>query len=161
MELYREIRAFTVKSPRRSSAGTPLTQDILGGIREISQGLPISSIETKEDGELILHADLEFSLANWDNAVSFLRSVLSFMKLKRGYLIVRKISGSADSLKTEIEAYKVTKRGVYYTDFSGPADLLEDVMRFSGRNKRLQKMDSMGNIFRPYGDRNFHEGEGE
>ncbi|NTU43370.1 MAG: hypothetical protein HGA78_10080 [Nitrospirales bacterium] len=145
MELHREIRAFTIKVSTRRS-GEPLQEETRVGLWELSHDIPITSIETKKDEEIIFHSDMEFSLANWDNAIAFLRSTLSLLKVKRGYIFVRKIIGSPDSLKTEIETYKVTKRGVYYTDPSGSPELLKDIMRFSGRNKRLRQAEHQGNL---------------
>ncbi len=158
MELYREIRAFAVKLPRQKP-GDPDRQDLQRELRELSNGLPVSDITVGADGEVVFHAEMDFSLVSWDNAVTFLRSVISFLKLKRGFLFVRKISGDADSLKTEIEAYKVTKRGVYYTEPDGSSWLLEDIMRFSGRNKRLLRTESMGNLLKGENNRENEAGE--
>jgi hypothetical protein len=74
--------------------------------------------------------------------------VTTLLNAKSGYLLVRKIIGLKNSVRTELEGYKVTKRGVYNAEMPESPDFIEDVIRFSGRNKKLQQIDAMEKLFR-------------
>ncbi len=80
--------------------------------------------------------------------MNFVRDVMNLTAAKSGFIIIRKILGTADKLNTEIETYKVTKRGVYNSDTPESPDFIEDVIRYSGGNKRLKQIDAMDNLFR-------------
>ncbi|MBT9139224.1 MAG: hypothetical protein DDT31_01805 [Syntrophomonadaceae bacterium] len=70
------------------------------------------------------------------------------MNVKSGYLLVRKVIALKNSVGTELEGYKVTKRGVYNAEMPESPDFMEDVIRLSGRNKKLQQIDAMEKLFR-------------
>lgn len=145
MELHREIRAFYIKLPYSSKS---ITQDIVHSLWNISRELAINAIDINENNEVLIHSDIEFSLANWNDAIKYLRTVASILNAKSGYLLVRKVIALNDLVKTELECYKVTKRGVYNTEMPESPDFIEDVIRLSGRNKRLQQIDVMEKLFR-------------
>ncbi|HCZ12582.1 MAG TPA: hypothetical protein DHV16_10120 [Nitrospiraceae bacterium] len=145
MELFREIRAFYIKLPYSYKA---VDQEIVDDLWKMSVELPVNAIDITITDEVLIHSEIEFSLSNWNEAITYLRSALNALGAKSGYLIVRKVMALSGSLKTEIEGYKVTKRGVYNSGLPESADFILDVMRFSGRNKRLQQIDAMEKLFR-------------
>jgi hypothetical protein len=145
MELHREIRAFYIKLPYSYKDITP---DIVDGLWEFSKDLAINAIDISKNNEVLIHSDIEFSLANWNEAIGYMRSVTTLLNAKSGYLLVRKIIGLKNSVRTELEGYKVTKRGVYNAEMPESPDFIEDVIRFSGRNKKLQQIDAMEKLFR-------------
>lgn len=145
MELHREIRAFYIKLPQN---GQSVTQEIIDNLWNLSRDIPVIATDIGSDHEVMIHSAFEFTLESWNNALRFLRSAMSVLNAKSGYLAVRKIIITADALKTEIEGYKVTKRGVYNIELTGPADFIEDIIRFSGNNKRLQQIGAMEKLFR-------------
>ncbi len=89
-----------------------------------------------------------FHSRDWNEAISYLRSAISLLNVKNGYIAVRKIVASDSALKTEIEGYKVTRRGVYNAEMPESPDFIEDIIRLSGRNKKLQQIDAMEKLFR-------------
>jgi hypothetical protein len=145
MEFNREIRAFFIKLPY---SYREISQDIIDSIWNLSRDLSISAIDINKSGEVLIHAEMEFSLETWNEAIRYLRSALALLNVKNGFIAVRKVIATAQSVKTEIEGYKVTKRGVYNADLPESPDFLEDIVRFSGRNKRLQQIDAMEKLFR-------------
>jgi hypothetical protein len=145
MELHREIRAFYIKLPYSYKDITP---DIVDGLWEFSKDLAINAIDISKNNEVLIHSDIEFSLANWNEAIGYMRSVTTLLNAKSGYLLVRKVVGLKNSVRTELEGYKVTKRGVYNAEMPESPDFIEDVIRFSGRNKKLQQIDAMEKLFR-------------
>lgn len=145
MELFREIRAFYIKLPYSYKA---VDQEMIDGLWKMSAELPVSTIDIAIGDEVLIHSEIEFSLSNWNEAITYLRSALNTLGAKSGYLIVRKVAAITGSLKTEIEGYKVTKRGVYNSELPESTDFIMDIMKFSGRNKRFQQMDAMGKLFR-------------
>ncbi|MCL5062761.1 MAG: hypothetical protein M1443_06080 [Nitrospirae bacterium] len=145
MELYREIRAFYIKLPY---SYRDITQEIVDSIWNLSREFSINAIDINKNNEVLIHSDIEFSLASWNDAVRYLRSVTSLLKVKSGYLLVRKVIALKNSVRTELEGYKVTKRGVYNSEMPESPDFIEDVIRLSGRNKKLQQMDAMEKLFR-------------
>jgi len=145
MELHREIRAFYIKLPYSYKDITP---DIVDSLWDLSKDLAINVIDISKNSEVLIHSDIEFSLANWNEAVGYLRSVTTLLNAKSGYLLVRKIIGLKNSVRTELEGYKVTKRGVYNAEMPESPDFIEDTIRFSGRNKKLQQIDAMEKLFR-------------
>lgn len=145
MELFREIRAFYLKLPYECEN---ICQDITDRLWNMSINNSVSSIDISKEHEVLIHAEIDFSLENWNEAIAFLRSAIALLNLKNGYIAVRKIIGSADALKTEIEGYKVTRRGVYNAEMPEAPDFIEDIIRFSGRNKKLQQIDAMEKLFR-------------
>ncbi|MEW6739419.1 MAG: hypothetical protein AB1325_05870 [Nitrospirota bacterium] len=145
MELHREIRAFYIKL---SYSYKDITPDIVDSLWDLSKDLAINAIDISKNSEVLIHSDIEFSLANWNEAVGYLRSVTTLLNAKSGYLLVRKIIGLKNSVRTELEGYKVTKRGVYNAEMPESPDFIEDVIRFSGRNKKLQQIDAMEKLFR-------------
>lgn len=145
MELQREIRAFYVKT---TNTRRPATQEIIDSLWELSRDFPVVAIDLGPDYEVMIHAALDFSLESWNDAVRYLKSVMSLLDVKSGYIAVRKITASADALKTEIEAYKVTRRGIYNVELPERPDFIEDIIRFSGSNKKLQQIDVMEKLFR-------------
>jgi hypothetical protein len=145
MELYREIRGFYIKLPYSYRT---ISQDTVDGIWNLSRELAICAIDINKKCEALIHSEIEFSLENWNNSIRYLRSAINLLSSKNGHIVIRKVSVSLNALKTEIESYKVTKRGVYNTDLPESPDFLEDIMRFSGRNKRLQQIKAMEKLFR-------------
>lgn len=145
MELHREIRAFYIKLPYSYKDITP---DIVDSLWELSKDLAINAVDISKNNEVLIHSDIEFSLANWNEAIGYLRSVTTLLNAKSGYLLVRKVVGLKNSVRTELEGYKVTKRGVYNAEMPESPDFIEDVIRFSGRNKKLQQIDAMEKLFR-------------
>lgn len=147
MELYGEIRAFYVRLP--ISHKNP-DQGIVDSLWDISRGLPIIAIDinTGKTIEVLIHSEMEFSLKNWNASINYLRSLIDLLNAKSGYLILRKIIASRNHISTEVEGYKITKRGVYNAELPESPDFIEDVIRFSGRNKRLLQMDAMEKLFR-------------
>ncbi len=143
MELYKEIRAFYIKMPRPISADS---HKIIEALWSMSKDIRICSIDIKND-EILIHSEIEFSLENWEASVRYLKCAILLFKKKYGYIIIRKVSASKEGLKTGLESYKVTKRGVYNSELSGPKCFIEDILKFSGRNKSLQFADAMGKIF--------------
>ncbi len=148
MEIQREIRAFYIKLP--SPINTP-SQKIIEALWSLSKGVHISSIDIS-DNEIFIHSEVEFSFENWNAAIKYLKSIISLLKKKYAYIIIRRVIASKNGLKTDLEGYKVTKRGVYLSDLPDSPVLIEDALRFSGRNKGLQLADSMGNIFKSIED---------
>lgn len=145
MELSREIRAFYVKP---ANLHRTVTQDIVDSLWDLSRDIPVVSIDLGADSEIMIHSALEFSLENWNDAVRYLRSVMSLLDVKSGYLAVRKIMASPDALKTEVEGYKVTRRGIYNVELPERPDFIEDVIRLSGASKKIQQIDVMEKLFR-------------
>lgn len=145
MELQREIRAFYIKLPYFYREITQETVDNLWGM---SKELSINAIDINKNNEALIHSDIEFSLANWNDAVKYLRAITSLLNVKSGYLLVRKVIALKNSVGTELEGYKVTKRGVYNAEMPESPDFMEDVIRLSGRNKKLQQIDAMEKLFR-------------
>lgn len=145
MELHREIRAFYIKLPY---SYRDINQDIVDSLWNISKELAINSIDINRDNEVLVHSDIEFSLANWNDAIKYLRAVTSLLNAKSGYLLVRKVIVLKDFVRTELECYKVTKRGVYNAEIPESPDFIEDLIRLSGRNKKLQQIDAMEKLFR-------------
>lgn len=148
MEIQREIRAFYIKLP--SPITTP-SQKIIEALWSLSKGAHISSIDINNN-EILIHSEAEFSFENWNASIKYLKSILLLLKKKYAYIIIRKVIASKNGLKTELESYKITKRGVYLSDLPDSPYLIEDALRFSGRNKGLQLADSMGNIFKSIED---------
>ncbi|MBF0557863.1 MAG: hypothetical protein HQL08_03680 [Nitrospirae bacterium] len=145
MELFREIRAFYIKLPYECEN---ICQDITDRLWNLSNNNSVSTIDISKGNEVLIHAEIDFSLENWNDAIDFLRSSIALLNVKNGYVAVRKIIASRDALKTEIEGYKVTKRGVYNAEMPESPDFIEDIIRFSGRNKKLQQIDAMEKLFR-------------
>lgn len=145
MELHREIRALYIKLPVPSDQ---IGRDSIENIWNMSNELLITSVDLNTDSELIIHADIAFSLKHWNETVNFLRDVMNSTGAKSGFIIIRKVLATTEKLSTEIETYKVTKRGVYNSDSPEAPDFIEDVIRYSGGNKRLQQIDAMDNLFR-------------
>lgn len=144
MELHREIRAFYVKLPISNKTSA---QDIVDSLWSISRELPIIeiniNINTNKIREVLIHSEIEFSLENWTTSIKYLRSAIDLLNAKSGYLIARKIIASKNHISTETEGYKITKRGVYNAELPESPDFIEDVIRFSGRNRRLKQIDAM------------------
>jgi hypothetical protein len=145
MELYREIRAFYIKLPYSYKE---INHDIVDGLWNLSRNISVSAIDINKIDEVFIHSEIEFSLANWNDAINYLRSIISLLNAKSGYLIVRKVVFLNNRLKTEIEGYKITRRGVYNSELPESPDFIEDMIRLSGRNKRLQQIDAMEKLFR-------------
>jgi hypothetical protein len=147
MQLHREIRAFYVKLPNSYKNHN---QDTVDSLWDISRNLPIIAIDINISRirEVLIHSEMEFSLENWNTSIRYLRSVIDLLSAKSGYLIVRKIIASKSHISTEVEGYKITKRGVYNAELPESPDFIEEVIRFSGRNKRLQQIDAMKKLFR-------------
>lgn len=145
MELYREIRAFFVKLPY---SYRDINQEIVDSLWNLSRDISISAIDINKNNEVLIHAEIEFSLERWDDAINYLRSVISLLHVKNGFIAIRKIIASPSAVKTEIEGYKVTKRGVYNSELPEAPDFIEDIIKLSGRNKRLQQLSSMEKLFR-------------
>ncbi|MBI3592714.1 MAG: hypothetical protein HY099_04450 [Nitrospirae bacterium] len=145
MELYREIRAFFVKLPYPYR---DVSQNIIDSLWNLSRELSVCAIDINKEDEVLIHLEIEFSLENWNEAINYLRATIATLNVKNGHIAVRKVVASENALKTEIECYKVTKRGVYNAELPEAPDFIEDVIRFSGRNKRLQQIDAMEKLFR-------------
>ncbi|MGD0281140.1 MAG: hypothetical protein ABSB95_02115 [Dissulfurispiraceae bacterium] len=145
MELFREIRAFYIKMP---CAYNKISQDITDRLWNLSKNSSISTIDISRDNEVLIHAEIEFSLESWNSAIEYLRSAIDLLNVKNGHIAIRKIIASGAALKTEIEGYKVTRRGVYNAEMPESPDFIEDIIRFSGRNKKLQQIDAMEKLFR-------------
>ncbi len=145
MELFREIRAFYIKMP---CAYNKISQDITDRLWNLSRNISISTIDISRDNEVLIHAEIEFSLESWNSAIEYLRSAIDLLNVKNGNIAIRKIIASGGALKTEIEGYKVTRRGVYNAEMPESPDFIEDIIRFSGRNKKLQQIDAMEKLFR-------------
>ena len=145
MELFREIRAFYIKLPY---ACTKIGQDIIDKLWDLSKDNAISTIDISKENEVLIHAEIDFSLESWNSAIEYLRSAIALLNVKNGYIAVRKIIASSYALKTEIEGYKVTRRGVYNAEMPESPDFIEDIIRFSGRNKKLQQIDAIEKLFR-------------
>jgi len=145
MEIYKEIRAFYIKLPRTAVLDS---KKIAEALWSLSKEVRISSIEINND-EILIHSDIEFSLKNWDASVRYLKYAILLFKKKYGYIIMRKVSASREGLKTELESYKITNRGIYNAEIPGSKGFVDDIVRFSGRNKSLQFADAMGNISSP------------
>lgn len=128
-------------------------QKISEALWSLSRGLHISSIEISNN-EIIIHSEVEFSFENWEACVKYLKSILLLLKKKYGYIIIRRIKASKKGLKTDLEGYKITKRGIYLSDLPDAPYLIEDAIRFSGRNKGLQFADSMNKIFKTIEEQN-------
>lgn len=144
MEIQREIRAFYIKLPRPI---THTSQKLIEALWSLSKGMHIISIDINND-EILIHSDVEFSFKNWDISIKYLKSIILLLNKKYAYIIVRRVIASKNGLKTELEGYKVTKRGVYLSELPDSPGLIEDALRFCGRNKGLQFADSIGNIFK-------------
>jgi hypothetical protein len=145
MELFREIRAYYIKMPFESGK---INQEVTDRLWNLSKNNSISSIDISKESEILIHADAEFTLESWNDAICYLRSALSLLGVKNGFVAVRKIEASESGLKTEIEGYKVTRRGVYNAEMPESPDFIEDIIRYSGRNKKLQQIDAMEKLFR-------------
>lgn len=140
MELYREIRGFYSKIPRNYKMPDRL---IVDQVIEVSEEFPIITIDINGEKELLIHSDLEFSLENWNEAIKYLRNLLEMFDLKYGYVLIRKVIGTKNSIRTEVESYKITKRGVYNAELPESPDFIEDLIRFSGRVKYLKLVDGI------------------
>lgn len=140
MELYREIRAFYSKISKNYKIPDRL---IIDQVFDASEEFPIVTIDINKERELLIHSDLEFSLENWNEAIKFLRNILEMFDLKYGYLFIRKVIGTKNSIRTEIESYKITKRGVYNAELPESPDFIEDLIRFSGRIKQLRYLEGI------------------
>lgn len=140
MELYREIRGFYSKIPRNYKMPDRL---IIDQAIEVSEEFPIITIDINGEKELLIHSDLEFSLENWNEAIKYLRNLLEMFDLKYGYVLIRKVIGTKNSIRTEVESYKITKRGVYNAELPESPDFIEDLIRFSGRVKYLKLVDGI------------------
>ncbi|MEW5746410.1 MAG: hypothetical protein AB1805_13345 [Nitrospirota bacterium] len=145
MELYREIRAFYIKLPYPHKK---VSQDLIDKLWNCSRDLTVTSIDVNRDSEAVIHAEIEFSLESWNDAINYLRSIIGLLNVKNGFIAVRKVVATPNALRTEVESYKVTRRGVYNADLPESPDFIEDVIRHSGRNKRLQQIDAMEKLFR-------------
>lgn len=145
MELYREVRAFYIKLPYSYKE---VSHDIVDALWSISRDFAVSAIDINKNNEVLIHSEIEFTLENWNDAIRYMRSVNSLLNTKSGYLAVRKVIALASGVRTEIEGYKVTKRGVYNTELPECPDFIEDIIRLSGRNKRRQQIDAMEKLFR-------------
>ncbi|MBF0328533.1 MAG: hypothetical protein HQL10_05210 [Nitrospirae bacterium] len=145
MELHREIRALYIKT---SAEGSPATQETVDGLWRLAAEIPLVAIDMGDSGDIVLHCAFEFSLDSWNTSMRALRTAMSLLRTKTGYLAVRKVLGSEDALKTDLEWYKVTKRGIYNVDLSDPADIIEDLVRYSGNNKRHQQIGALEKLFR-------------
>jgi hypothetical protein len=145
MELSREIRAFYIKLPysRRE-----INQEAIDGLWNMSAGLAVSAIEINQSDEILIHSEIEFSLASWNDAINYLRSSMELLNAKSGYIAIRRLIGMKDAIRTELEGYKVTKRSVYNSDIPESPDFIEDLIKLSGRNKRLRQMDDMEKLFK-------------
>jgi hypothetical protein len=140
MEIYREIRGFYTKltiSDRR------IHRAIIDQIVDISEDFPIITVDINNEKELLIHSELEFSLENWNEAIKYLRNILDLFDLKYGYLFIRKVIATKNSIRTELECYKITKRGVYNAETPESPDFIEDMIRFSGRVKYLKQIEEM------------------
>lgn len=149
MEIQREIRGFYIKLATPISP--PPTPKIVEALWSLSFGVPISSIDINKD-EIFIHSEGEFSFENWDASVKYLKSVISLLSKKYGYIIIRRVIASKTKLRTELEAYKITKRGVYLSELPNSPEIINDALRFSGRNKRLQFKEFIANIFKTMDD---------
>ena len=145
MELFREIRAFYIRLPYEYKK---ISQDLTDRLWNLARENSISTIDITKENEVLIHAEIDFSLENWNDAISYLRSAIAILNVKNGYIAVRKIEASDSALKTEIEGYKVTNRGVYNAEMPESPDFIEDIIRLSGRNKKLQQIDAMEKLFR-------------
>jgi hypothetical protein len=141
MELYREIRGFYSKIPKNCRMPNRLIAD---QIFELSEEVPIITIDINKERELMIHSNLEFSLENWNEAIKYLRNIIETLDLKYGYLLIRKVIGTKNSIRTEVESYKVTKRGVYNAEFPESPDFIEDLVRYCGRVKYLKQLEGFG-----------------
>lgn len=148
MEIYREIRAFYIRLPRPI---THTSQKLIEALWSLSKGIHIISIDIQND-EILIHSEVEFSFENWEASVRYLKAIILLLKKKYGYIIMRRVIASKNGLRTELEGYKVTKRGVYLSELPDSPGLIEDALKFSGGNKRLEFTDSMGNIFKSIED---------
>ncbi len=142
MEIYKEIRAFYIKLQR------PIAVDrkkMIQALWNLSKEVHICSIDVKND-EILIHSKIEFSPESWDVSLRYLKYVMLLFKKKYGYIILRKISAFPDGLKTDLESYKVTKRGIYNADIPGSKSFIDDILRFSGSNKSLQIIDPIKDV---------------
>lgn len=145
MELFREIRAFYIKLPYTCAK---IGHDIIDRLWDISKDNAITAIDISKENEVVIHAEIDFSLESWNYAIEYLRSAIALLNVKNGYIAVRKIIASSSALTTEIEGYKVTRRGVYNAGMPESPDFIEDIIRFSGRNKKLRQIDAIEKLFR-------------
>lgn len=145
MEIYREIRAFYIKLPYSSKT---MTQDVVESLWNLSGELGVNTIDINTNSEILIHSDIEFSLSSWNEAVKYMRAAISLFNVKSGYLLTRKIVALKDLVSTQVEGYKITKRGVYNAELPESPDFIEDVIMLSGRNKKLQQMDAVEKLFR-------------
>lgn len=145
MELFREIRAFYIKLPY---SYREISQEIVDSLWNLSRDISICTIDINKNSEILIHSEIEFSLESWNEGINYLRSVITLLNVKNGYVAVRKVVASPVAVRTEVEGYKVTKRGVYNADLPEAPDFMEDIIRLSGRNKRLQQMNSIEKLFR-------------
>lgn len=145
MELYREIRAFLIKLPY---SYREITQDIVDSLWNLSRDISITAIDINKNSEVLIHSEIEFSLKTWNAVLNYLKSVITVLNVKNAYIAVRKVTASSVAVKTDVECYKVTKRGVYNAELPDSPDFIEDIIKFSGRNKRLQQLSSMEKLFR-------------
>lgn len=142
MEIYKEIRAFYIKVQRPAAVDSKKMREALWSL---SREINVCSIDIKND-EILIHSKIEFSPENWDASIRYLKYAILLFKKKYGYIVIRKVTASPDGLKTVLEGYKVTKRGIYNADIPGSKSFIDDLVRFSGRNKILQIADSIENI---------------
>ncbi len=149
MEIQREIRGFYIKLS--SPINAPPAPKIIEALWSLSNGVSISSIDINKD-EIFIHSEADFSFENWDASVKYLKSVILLLRKKYGYIIIRRVIASKNKLRTELESYKITKRGVYLSELPNSPEIINDALRFSGRNKRLQFTEFIANIFRTIDD---------
>lgn len=133
MEIYKEIRAFYIKLPKTARVDT---KKMIADLWSLSKEIHICSIEVQDDG-IQIHSEIEFSPETWEASVRYLKCAILLFRKKYGYLIIRKVLASPNSLKTELESYKVTKRGIYNADIPDCKSFIDDILRFSGSNKSL------------------------
>ncbi|MCX7914480.1 MAG: hypothetical protein N2511_07840 [Thermodesulfovibrionales bacterium] len=142
MLLYKEIRVLYIKFPAPINA---FSLKVIKVLWELPKEIPISFIDIYKN-EIFVHTEAEFTQRNWDASVGYMRMMLQLFNKKSGFIVIRKISASRSHLKTRLESYKVTTRGVYLSELPNSPELIEDALRFSGRNKRLQFDDFIANI---------------
>lgn len=140
MELYREIRGFYTKL---TISDRKIQRAIIDQIVDISEDFPIITVDINNEKELLIHSELDFSLENWNEAIKYLRNVLDLLDLKYGYLFIRKVIATKNNIRTELECYKITKRGVYNAELPESPDFIEDLLRFSGRVKYLKQIEDI------------------
>lgn len=146
MLLDSEIRAFYIKSTSK-----PLfNHATVDKLWAISRHLPIISIDLTKNFELIIHSAISMDTEAWEMSVRLARQYCLALNAKSGYIFVRHVLAKTDSLalSTEVEAYKITRRGLYLSKLPELPSLLEDIIRYSGNVKRHQQIELMGSLFK-------------